>query len=81
MEFDDLTEEQMERARECKTPEDLVKLAEEEDLDLSDEQLEAISGGDTSAWSEMTGCDSLAAEPCPDACIGNSPVTPTPHRT
>ena len=56
MKFDDLTEEQKAKARECNTPEDLMKLAAEEDLDLTDEQLEAISGGRT-AWEDINDCD------------------------
>ena len=70
MKFDDLTEELKAKARECKTPEELVKLAMEEDLDLSDEQLEAISGG--TAWESVTGCDGLGDVPCPEACAGRS---------
>ena len=73
MDFNDLTEEQKAKARECKTPEELLKLAAEEDLELSDEQLEAIAGGnDTSAWEDMTGCTGLGDVPCPDACAGRS---------
>lgn len=45
MEFNDLTEEQKAKAREAKTPEEVLALAKEEGIDLSDEQLEAISGG------------------------------------
>ena len=47
MDLKDLTEEQMKRARECKTPEELIELAQAEDIELSDEQLDAVSGG---AW-------------------------------
>jgi hypothetical protein len=43
--FNDLTPEQMEKARECKTADDLVKLAEAEGIELNDEQLDAIAGG------------------------------------
>lgn len=43
--FNDLTPEQMEKARECKTSEDLVKLANSEGIELTDEQLDAIAGG------------------------------------
>lgn len=46
MNFDELTPEQREKARACKTADDLVALAKAEGVDLSDEQLEAISGGD-----------------------------------
>ena len=56
MKFENLTKEQMERARECKTPEELMKLAADEDLDLTDEQLEAIAGGRT-AWEDINDCD------------------------
>ena len=43
--FKDLTPKQMEKARACKNADDLVKLANEEGVDLSDEQLDAIAGG------------------------------------
>ena len=43
--FNELTPEQMEKARECKNTKDLVALAESEGIDLTDDQLEAISGG------------------------------------
>ena len=43
--FNDLIPEQMEKARECKTSDDLVKLAEAEGIELNDEQLDAIAGG------------------------------------
>ena len=45
MKFSDLTEELKAKARACKTPEELVNLAKEEGIDLSDEQLAAINGG------------------------------------
>ena len=45
MEFKDLTEEQRVKARACKTPDELVQLATEEGVELSDDQLEAVSGG------------------------------------
>lgn len=45
MDFEDLTPEQQAKARACKTPEDLLALAREEGLELSDEELENMSGG------------------------------------
>ncbi|MBR0404434.1 MAG: hypothetical protein IJI68_04430 [Eggerthellaceae bacterium] len=45
MNFEDLTPEQIEKAKACKTAEELVQLAEAEGVKLSNEQLEAISGG------------------------------------
>lgn len=43
--FDELTPEQMEKARTCKSSDELVKLAASEGVELTDDQLEAISGG------------------------------------
>ena len=51
MDFENLTEEQKEKAQACKTPDEMLALAREEGYELSDEQLEAVSGG----WD----CDSL----------------------
>lgn len=45
MNFDDLTPEQKEKALACKTPEEVFALAKEEGLELSDEELKAVSGG------------------------------------
>ena len=39
----------------CKTPEELFDLAKEEDLELGEKELEAISGGMVSGWS-IPGC-------------------------
>ena len=55
LEFDDLTEKQKAKALACKTPEDLLALAEAEGIDITDEELTAISGG----WT-----------PCPDLTCG-----------
>lgn len=46
MEFNDLTDEQKEKIRNCKTPEDILALAQEEGYELSSEELETVSGGD-----------------------------------
>ncbi|MBR2834410.1 MAG: hypothetical protein IKE43_01655 [Coriobacteriales bacterium] len=46
MDFSDLTPEQIEKAKACKSVEELINLAKEEGLELSDEQLEAISGSE-----------------------------------
>lgn len=45
MEFDELSPELKERAKACKTPEEVLELAKEEGIALSDEQLEDIAGG------------------------------------
>ena len=40
-----LTEAQIERASKCKTPAELLAAAEEEGVELTEEQLKAINGG------------------------------------
>ena len=45
MKFEDLTPEQMEQARECKTPEDMLALAKQGGYQLTDEELDLIAGG------------------------------------
>ena len=48
MDFKNLTPEQLEKAKACTTPEELLALAKEEGYELSEEQLEGIAGGN--AW-------------------------------
>ena len=55
MKFEDLTPEQMEKAKACKVPEDILELAKEEGYELSDADLEAIGGGDWDCWTVCTG--------------------------
>ena len=54
MNFEDLTPDQMEKARACKTPEDILQLAREEGFELSEEELNCIVGGD-SWWNQCVG--------------------------
>ena len=42
-----LTEEQIAKVEACKSQEEMLALAKEEGIELTDEQLEAISGGGT----------------------------------
>ena len=44
-----LTEEQIAKVKVCKNGEELLKLAKEEGVELSDEQLEAVNGGGCSS--------------------------------
>ena len=53
MDFEKIPEELRERARACKTPEDVLALAKETGYKISDEELEGLSGG--GFWSV---CDS-----------------------
>lgn len=43
--FRGLTEQQISKVRSCKNPSEILALAKEEGVDLTDEQLEAINGG------------------------------------
>ena len=54
MNYHDLTPEQMEKARACKTPEDILALAKEEGYELSEDELEAVSGG--LDWEDIMKC-------------------------
>ena len=58
MDLQNLTPEQMEKARACKSAEELIALAEEEGIELSDEQLDGLSGGFN--WGKCSGYT------CPD---------------
>ena len=40
-----LTEEQKEKAKKCQSAEELIALAQQEGIELTDEQLEGIAGG------------------------------------
>ena len=40
-----LTEEQIEKAKACKSSDEILQLAKAEGIELTDEQLEAVSGG------------------------------------
>lgn len=52
MDFENLSPEIREKVKECKTPEEMLALAKKEGYKLSEEEIEAVSGG---GWS---GCDS-----------------------
>ena len=43
--WESLTDEQKEKARACKTVDELLKLAGEEKIELPDDMLDAVSGG------------------------------------
>lgn len=48
----------MEKAKSCKTPEDMLALAKEEGYQLSDEELEGIAGG---VWDCFPDCSTFRA--------------------
>ena len=59
MDFKDLTPELMAKAKTCKTPEEVLALAKAEGYELSDCELEGISGG---AWCDDNHCGSHCFE-------------------
>ena len=54
MKIEDASTELIEKAKACETPEQLFELAKKEGIDLTDEQMEAIAGGNiegvSAAW-------------------------------
>ena len=51
-----LTEEQIAKVKACKNREELLKIAKEEGVELSDEQLNAVSGGGCFSSPECPSC-------------------------
>jgi len=49
-----LTEEQIKKAKACKSQEEVLKLAKEEGVELTSEQLEVIAGGGWCDSSDVT---------------------------
>ena len=47
-----LTEEQITMAKQCKSPEEFLRLAGAEGIDLTDEQMDALSGGNYDYWQD-----------------------------
>ena len=52
--YNNLSDEVKEKARACRTPEEILALAQDEGFELSDEELEGIAGG--SSWLDQCGC-------------------------
>ena len=53
-----LSEEQIKKVKECKSSEEILDLAKAEGVQLSDEQLEAVSGGSCSSTNKCPDCKS-----------------------
>ena len=65
MKFEDISPELHEKAKACKTPEDIMALAKEEGYTLSDEELESIVGGGPE-WNCNYSCENKVYEnTCP----------------
>lgn len=65
MDVNDISPELKEKAKACKTPEDILALAKEAGYELSDEELEGISGG---GWGS---CGRNTCETRRKHCTGN----------
>jgi predicted ribosomally synthesized peptide with nif11-like leader len=63
MDFKDISPELREKAKACQTPEEMLALAKKEGYKLSEEDLEAISGG---RWS----CGSYCSAYCTAQGVG-----------
>ena len=50
--FEGLTKEQISKVKACKDHKELLKLAKEEGIELTSEQLEAVNGGACSSTTE-----------------------------
>lgn len=58
MYFDDLTQEQQERIRSCETPDEILDVAKEYGMEFSEEQFDAVSGGDQNElWCSTNVCN------------------------
>jgi len=58
-----LTEEQIAKVKACKNQEEILKLAKEEGIELTNEQLEAVSGGGCSEHCPKCGSKNLQTHP------------------
>ena len=56
MKFEDLTPEQQEKAKTCKTPEEVIALVKEVGYELSEDELAALSGGIESVFRSDEAC-------------------------
>ncbi len=65
MNYTDVPDSIRERAMACKSPEELLSLAKEEGYELSDEDLDAVSGGEDWGAAELN-CGSH----CNHNCVG-----------
>ena len=52
-----LSEEQIAKVKACKNSDELLALAKQEDIELTDEQLEAVSGGGCRNVEHCPACD------------------------
>jgi len=66
-----LTKEQIARIKECKSNEEILKLAKEEGIELTDEQLSAVSGGSACEEVNCPKCGSTDTEMIDESFYSN----------
>ena len=66
-----LTKEQIAKVKACKNHEELLSLAKEEDIELTDEQLEAVNGGACSNTDNCPPCPSCGSTNVKNKYSGN----------
>lgn len=54
--LDTLTKEQIDKIRNCKNMEETLAIAKEDGFELTDEQLESVSGGACTCWDSCPNC-------------------------
>ena len=60
--FEDFKDPELqEKLKNARSPQELLELARESDFELSDEQLEGVSGGDSWACWDIKGCTDVCA--------------------
>ena len=79
MDFNGISDELKAKALACKTSEDLIELAKAEGIELSDEQLDAVSGG--VAWFDCG--NDAPCDPCPPVSsrLRRDAVSSTPRES
>ena len=73
MSFEDPSPELMEKAKACKTADELLALAEAEGYELSSKELAAVTGG--ADWWDECDCDGSGYQPS-EKCSGYRPFLP-----
>ena len=68
MNFDELSPELQEKVKACKTPEEMLELAKKEGYELSDDELEAVSGGMEWCNAYDKPCEQYVRRWCPKLC-------------
>ena len=74
MNYEDLTPEQQARVKDCETLEEILAVAKNECIELTDEEVESIAGGGWAGSGEKSACPkcgskALENDPCGWHCM------------